>query len=212
MTQTFKAWLVAFFTTAAFVFVSVRWFDRPIAGILYSTGARQRIPIELADRIFSIPSLAAVLFVMCGLVAIIERRPSKIEATVAVCTIGTLVTTVIKDQLKFVFGRTWPFLLRNDVYGFSFFQSGKFFESFPSGHASVAAVILSVVWFLFPTKRILCAIGIVAVDLVLVGLNLHFLSDVVAGSFVGISTGLFILALWKAIEPMMQGARAPSGC
>jgi membrane-associated phospholipid phosphatase len=152
MTQTFKAWLVAFFTTAAFVFVSVRWFDRPIAGILYSTGARQRIPIELADRIFSIPSLAAVLFVMCGLVAIIERRPSKIEATVAVCTMGTLVTTVIKDQLKFVFGRTWPFLLRNDVYGFSFFQSGKFFESFPSGHASVAAVILSVVWFLFPTS------------------------------------------------------------
>jgi membrane-associated phospholipid phosphatase len=116
------------------------------------------------------------------------------------------------DQLKFVFGRTWPYLLRDDVYGFNFFQSGRFFESFPSGHAAVAAVVLFVVWILFPTKRILCGIGIVAVDLGLVALNLYFLSDVVAGSFVGISTGLFTLALWKAIEPMMQGAGAPSGC
>jgi membrane-associated phospholipid phosphatase len=48
-----------------------------------------------------------------------------------------------------------------------------------------------------------CAIGIIAVDLGLVALNLHFLSDVIAGSFVGVSTGLFTVALWGASEPAM---------
>ena len=87
------------------------------------------------------------------------RRFSKLEATIAMCAISTLATTVIKDQLKFAFGRTWPdtwgpgivSFVRDNVYGFHFFQSGKSFESFPSGHAAVAAAVLSVVWMLFPS-------------------------------------------------------------
>jgi membrane-associated phospholipid phosphatase len=63
------------------------------------------------------------------------------------------------------------------------------------------------VWILFPELRVVCAIGIITVDLGLVALNLHFLSDVVAGSFVGISTGLFTVTLWRASEPAMQGVK-----
>jgi membrane-associated phospholipid phosphatase len=202
MTRTFIAWLAAFLMTAAFVSASIRWFDRPIAEFFYNIGERQRLPIEMADRIFSLPGIATGFFVICGLRAIMGRRLSKVEATSAICTIGALVTIVIKDQLKFVFGRTWPYLLRDDVYGFNFFRSGRFYESFPSGHAAVAAVVLSVMWILFPNWRILYAVAIIAVNVGLVVLDLHFLSDVVAGSFVGISTALFTIAIWKAIEPM----------
>ena len=67
--------------------------------------------------------------------------------------------------------------------------------------------MLSVVWILFPELRVICAIGIIGVDLGLVALNLHFLSDVIAGSFVGISTGLFTVALWGASEPAMRGVK-----
>jgi membrane-associated phospholipid phosphatase len=67
--------------------------------------------------------------------------------------------------------------------------------------------VLSVVWILFPELRVICAIGIIAVDLGLVALNLHFLSDVIAGSFVGISTGLFTVAVWAASEPAMRGVK-----
>jgi membrane-associated phospholipid phosphatase len=63
------------------------------------------------------------------------------------------------------------------------------------------------VWILFPELRVICAIGAIAVDLGLVALNLHFLSDVVAGSFVGISTGLFTVALSRASEPAMNGVK-----
>src|ERR1700749_1297553 len=100
MTRTFSAWLAAFLMTAAFVSASIRWFDRPIAEFFYKFGEGQRLPIETADRIFSIPGIATGLFVIWGLRAIMGRRLSKVEATIAICTIGALVTTVIKDQLK----------------------------------------------------------------------------------------------------------------
>ena len=39
--------------------------------------------------------------------------------------------------------------LHDGVYGFHFFQFGKSFELFPSGHAAVAAAVLSVAGMLF---------------------------------------------------------------
>jgi membrane-associated phospholipid phosphatase len=224
MTRTFKIWLVGLVGTAAVVLVSVQWIDRPIALWIFDVFGGRRIPTQTADRIFAIPLATAIVFVTCGIIAIMGRRFSKIEATIAMCAISTLATIVIKDQLKFAFGRTWPdtwgpgivSFVRDNVYGFHFFQSGKSFESFPSGHAAVAAAVLSVIWILFPGLRRICAISMVAVDIGLVALNLHFVSDVVAGSFIGISTGLFTLALWQASKPEMQGVKAdyiqqPSG-
>ena len=97
--------------------------------------------------------------------------------------------------------------MRDGVYGFHFFQFGKSFESFPSGHAAVAAAVLSVAGMLFPSLRAACAIGVVLADAGLVALNLHFLSDVVAGSFLGFSAGLFTVALWPASELGMQSIK-----
>jgi membrane-associated phospholipid phosphatase len=215
MTRTFKLWVVGFIATAGVVLVSVQWIDRPIALWIFDVFGGRRIPTHQADRIVQIPAVTAIVFVICGIIAIMGRRFSKLEATIAMCAISTLATTVIKDQLKFAFGRTWPdtwgpgivSLVRDNVYGFHFFQSGKSFESFPSGHAAVAAAVLSVIWILFPNLRVFCTIGLIAVDVSLVALNLHFLSDVVAGSFVGISTGVFTVALWSASTVEIQAAK-----
>ena len=214
MTRTFKIWLVGFVVTAAVVLVSVQWIDRPIALWIFDLFGGRRIPTQTADRIFSIPLITTIVFIICGIIAIMGRRFSKLEAAIAMCAISTLATTVIKDQLKFAFGRTWPdtwgpgivSFVRDNVYGFHFFQSGKSFKSFPSGHAAVAAAVLSVIWILFPNLRVFCTIGLIAVDIGLVALNLHFLSDVVAGSFVGISAGLFTVALWSTSKVEIQVA------
>jgi membrane-associated phospholipid phosphatase len=212
MTRTFKIWIVGFIVTAAVVLVSVQWVDRPIAIWIFDLFGGRRISNHLADRIVQIPIVTATVFIVCGVIAIMGRRFSKLEVAIAMCAISTLATTVIKDQLKFAFGRTWPdtwgpgivSLVRDNVYGFHFFQSGKSFESFPSGHAAVAAAVLSVIWILFPSLRRICAMSMVAVDIGLVALNLHFVSDVVAGSFIGISTGLFTIALCRASKLEMQ--------
>ena len=54
------------------------------------------------------------------------------------CDVSVLVAEIIKNQLKFLFGRSWPdswgpnilSLVHNNVYGFHFLQSGKFLNRF----------------------------------------------------------------------------------
>jgi membrane-associated phospholipid phosphatase len=208
MTRVFKDWFIGLVLTTAFVRLSFQWFDRPIALWVYRFFGEHPTPTDIAERIFSIPLMTAIVFVICGLVAIMGRRFSKFETAVVVCTISTLATIVIKDQLKFVFGRTWPdtwtpgitSFVHDNVYGFNFFHAGKAFGSFPSGHAAVAAAMLWAVWMLFPNLRIICAIGVVVVDIGLVAINQHFLGDVIAGSFLGVSTALLTITLWRASE------------
>jgi membrane-associated phospholipid phosphatase len=216
MTRALKSWFVGLVLTVAFVWFSVEWFDRPIALWVHDIFGtwRSSLPIQSATRILSTQLGAAVLFVILGLVAIMGRRFSNLEAAIAVSTISSLATLVVNSQLKFAFGRTWPdpvepgmvSLLHDNAYGFHFFKFGPAFESFPSGHAAFAAAVLFSMWIFFPKCRVICAIGIVAVDVGLLMLNLHFLSDVVAGTFLGLSTGLFTFAILRATDFRMMSS------
>jgi membrane-associated phospholipid phosphatase len=213
MTRTFVAWFASLLTIVLTTLILVRWLDKPIALWVHSVFGSPRRAGELASApVFSIPLILAVAFVVLGLLAIMGRRFSKLKATVLLCNISMLAADAIKNQLKFAFGRTWPdswkpgvvSLVHDNAYGFHFFQSGLSFESFPSGHAAVAAATLSVLWILYPRLRAVWGIGIVAAAFGLVALNLHFLSDVMVGSFVGVSTGLFTVALWRASCRQLQ--------
>jgi membrane-associated phospholipid phosphatase len=206
MTRTFVTWLTSLLTVALIGLISVQWLDRPIALWVHDIfGSPRKAGQFASSAIFSIPLILAVTFAMLGLGAIMGRRFSKLEATVLLCNISMLAADAIKNQLKFAFGRTWPeswkpgvvSLVHDDAYGFHFFQPGTSFESFPSGHAAVAAATLSVLWILYPRLRAIWWIGVVTAAVGLVALNLHFLSDVIVGSFVGVSTGMFTVALWR---------------
>ena len=113
---------------------------------------------------------------------------------------------MIKDQLKFIFGRTWPetwvqdnpSFIRDGVYGFHFMHGGGGYQSFPSGHMAATCAVISVLWVWYPRSRWLGAFAAIAVGAGLVGANYHFLSDVIAGAFVGISTGWLANAIWNA--------------
>ena len=65
---------------------------------------------------------------------------------------------------------------------------------------AVTCAVVSVLWIYFPRLRALSAFAGLAVAIGLIGANYHFLSDVIAGAFVGISTGWMMTSLWKAHE------------
>jgi membrane-associated phospholipid phosphatase len=210
VTRSSKTWLVSLFLTAAVVWLSIRWLDRPIALWVRDTFGAKHVPVAATDSpVLSISLLPACVFAFCGFVSLMKTRFSRVGTTITLCTFSALAAIAIKDQLKILFGRTWPdswapgilSFLHDGVYGFHYFHSGKSFESFPSGHAAVAASILSVPFIMFPRARLLCAICLIAVDIALVALNLHFFSDVIAGSFTGFSAGLFAITLWRATNP-----------
>jgi membrane-associated phospholipid phosphatase len=128
------------------------------------------------------------------------------------------VATAIKDQLKFAFGRTWPetwvrnnpSFIRDGVFGFEPFHGGPGYAAFPSGHTAAVCAVLSVLWICYPRFRVLYAFCMTAVAIALVAADFHFLGDVIAGGFLGISTGWLTVAIWEVGARHVRGG-APNG-
>jgi membrane-associated phospholipid phosphatase len=104
---------------------------------------------------------------------------------------GILATLLDKYVVKRAFGRKRPF----ESNGETVFVPGSSHDSFPSGHATQAFAVASVVaarskgW---PIPALAyTAATIVALDRV--NSHVHFASDVVAGAFLGTAIGRFIV-------------------
>ena len=59
-------------------------------------------------------------------------------------------------------------------------------------------VAATVLWFCYPRLQAIYALLVACVAIGLIGTNYHFLSDVIAGGFVGVSIGYFAIALSEA--------------
>jgi len=127
------------------------------------------------------------------------------------------VAAGVKDQLKLVFGRTWPetwvrdnpSFIRDGVYGFNPFHGGPGFAAFPSGHTTAICAVISVLWICYPRYRVLYGICMAAVALGLVGADFHFLGDVIAGAFLGVSIGWLTVVLWERGQHHLRPAMTP---
>jgi membrane-associated phospholipid phosphatase len=145
------------------------------------------------------------------------RAFTKSAEAAVLCSISLIVAEAIKSGLKLVFGRLWPdtwvennpSFLRDGAYGFNFFHGGHGYAAFPSGHTAVTCALISVLWIIYPKLRPLYALIVLAVAVGLIGANYHFLGDVIAGGFVGVSTGWMTVALWRARAS--NGARPQAG-
>src|SRR5207244_607683 len=101
-------WAVALALTALAVTISYQWLDRPVA---YFTHAHFHNE-PLFARLTLIPEyfapLAVLAFIVLGLRALLEKPLTRAEAVVLLCALSLVIATAIKNQLKIVFGRTWP--------------------------------------------------------------------------------------------------------
>ena len=199
-------WLLALLLTAAAVIVCYLWIDRPLA--LFVHGLREHR--ETFARFTHFPDplipLAAIAFVALGLWVLAARTLAKLAEAGVLCSISLIVTETTKSLLKFAFGRLWPdtwvennpSFIHDGAYGFNPFHGGPGYASFPSGHTAATCALISVLWIVYPKLRPLYAVVVLAVAVGLIGANYHFLSDVIAGGFVGCSTGWMTIALWRA--------------
>jgi membrane-associated phospholipid phosphatase len=203
------AWLIALALTTAFCAVSYAWLDRPIAFFVHRELAQPVLLTQLPRISEWLVVAAAGVFVLLGLRGLTGRPLSRLEAVILLCGLSIIVAAAIKSELKFVFGRTWPetwtnntpSLIRDGVYGFNFFRAGRAYESFPSGHTAAVCAAMSVLWLCYPRWRALYAIVVAAVVIGLIGSDFHFLGDIVAGGFVGASTGWLAVLMWQAGGP-----------
>ncbi len=202
-----QRWLLALVLTAVAVVVGYVWLDRPIA--LWVHGQIAVHGRQVFEPVTHIPDpllpAAAIAFFGLGLRALAGRPLSNLATVIVACSVSVTMTQAIKNVLKYVFGRTWPetwihnnpSFIHDGVYGFHWFRAGEAYQSFPSGHTAATCAVLSVLWICYPRLRVLYALVGLAVVVGLIGADFHFLSDVIAGGFVGTSTGWMTVVLFN---------------
>lgn len=205
MTDRLKLWLAAFVATTAAVIFCYVFVDRPVAYYAYAHLVQNRasfdVLVQISEYLFV---AAAIIFALFGLRALVTMRWQKWQAVLLLCGVTLAVAETIKDKLKFAFGRTWPetwtnnnpSLISNGVYGFNPFHGGGGYASFPSGHTTAVCAVVTVLWLAYPKLRPLWAMVVAAVVVGLIGADYHFVSDIIAGGFLGCSTGWLAVTLW----------------
>jgi membrane-associated phospholipid phosphatase len=212
-----RKWSIAFLLTVLAVAVSYVWLDRPIALSAHGRLQHQGLFVKLTYLPEIVTPLLLLAFAAIGLHALIGRPLSKLLTVIVLAAASVAVTDAVKDQLKFAFGRTWPetwvrdnpSFIRDGVYGFHPFHGGPGFAAFPSGHTAAICAVMSVLWICYPRFRVLyaAAIGVVAIGLV--GADFHFLGDVIAGGFLGISIGWLTVTSWELGQRRVRASSDP---
>jgi membrane-associated phospholipid phosphatase len=209
----------AVLTCAMSVGLSVALIDRPAATWLHQHLGHERFilfyttydnhvlavgPFTLmASPAEALDPLAAFVFSVLVLAAAAGWRPQRRGRIALALCLSTFASEGIRGAFKFGFGRTWPeswlgdnpSWIHDGVFGFFPFHGGRGWESFPSGHTLDVTSLATVLWFVWPRLRIAWAIlpGVVAAGLL--GADYHFVSDIIAGLFLGVALGLGIVQL-----------------
>ncbi len=198
-----RVWLVAFALCVALVTFSVAFVDRPVALFSHAVIGRHPIFFDMQAPPNVLAPAAAVLVVGLGLSQMFGRVPRRAERVALTASVALIVATALKDHLKYIFGRAWPetfihnnpSLIGDGTYGFFWFHGGPEFASFPSGHTTVAAAVATVVGCAYPRLKPLCWLLVAVVVIGLLGMDYHFVGDMIAGGCLGGAVGLCATSL-----------------
>ncbi len=114
------------------------------------------------------------------------------------CLTSICAYAINDSTLKFFFGVPNPTAVLDGAQHALNLLSGTSNSSFPSGHMVLAGAFAGVFMRLYRTSILLfVALLVIAAALLIAG-DWHFLSDVIAGTFVGVSAGLLAGEVWLA--------------
>jgi membrane-associated phospholipid phosphatase len=203
-----------FLFTAVLVILSSMFLDERIAlgvdRLLRSVPLLSRGTSRIPDLL--LPVVLVLSGVMWAMYLRRVRRGSHDDKDRFFLLSGTAlpVAYVAKFMLKHLFGRmntrVW---LENPVdRSFHWFHGGGEYSSFPSGHMAVFTTLAAACWLFFPKYRATCLSAIVGLGVALIATDYHFLSDVIAGGYLG----LLVLAVTdRSLEILGGYGKGESG-
>ncbi len=196
-------------TCVVLVLGAIAFVDRPVADFAHaSLRENEAFYAALTHIVDPIPVYAGLAAGGYGIAALFGVRPGPRGLIVLRIAVAILVAIALKEQLKFLFGRTWPetwtgnnpSYIKDGVYGFFPLKGlggGRGYHAFPSGHmtaVSAAAVSIALNW---PRWRWAAAVPVALIAAGMIGANYHWVSDLIAGTFLGAGVAVAVHRLGR---------------
>ena len=210
----FKKLSTQFILVVAFCVLSYFWLDRSLALLMSQLHPTGKLGHSGLTNQLTALAYFAVLIVMAfyAYMRIAKGKFSRLVAAAGGISLAVPIAFFVKTELQYLFGRIAPrygdsptllFVRRTDLYGLHPFVSG----SFPSGHMCVFTAALLMISFYYPKFKpyAIAALSILAGLLLLY--NYHFVSDIIAGTYVGF---LIAWAIHALQELEVEHPSAPS--
>lgn len=199
-----KALVDAAAIVTAVTLLTMTAIDRPLA--LYLKGEVEGAPFAIWEamawvgdaKAYVIGALLCLAGAWC--VHLLSRQEATAKTALAVCRYAVLALAGLAasgatiNLMKIMMGRLRPKFLNweHPRYGFEPFNFDLNNNTFPSGHAQTMGAVTVVLCLAFPRYRaIFVTIG-ATVSLSRVMINAHFLSDILAGAFIGAAMTLYL--------------------
>jgi membrane-associated phospholipid phosphatase len=100
---------------------------------------------------------------------------------------SVVVSGLVADIIKFVFGRARPELWFSDgTYGFSYLQFTAAYQSFPSGHTACATAACAALVLILPRYRLVWITTGLATGFSRIIVTAHYVSDVIAAMLLAV--------------------------
>jgi membrane-associated phospholipid phosphatase len=192
--------LAALLVCTIFVVLCYMFVDRPVAEWVYE----QRLAHLPGLKSLTYPPPLLQSWTPVLLVLLMVRRAWKPfnhgQWTLVAACVSMILADQCRETLAYAFGRTWPetwidnnpSFIRDGAFGFHPLHGGVAFASFPSGHTARTLAVAGVAWIAYRSWRWACVLASIAVAVALIGMNYHFVSDVIAGGFVGGIVAMYV--------------------
>ncbi|WP_440993364.1 phosphatase PAP2 family protein [Cysteiniphilum litorale] len=194
-----KTTLIYGIVTFVICAISYIYFDRLLVTSI-SEQLQHNILIKLSNILSFIfdPNNWFVLFIILVIICIWQKIRGKLNPRLLVWTMSLFISIAVATVLKVTLARYRPELfLQDGLYGFHWLSHKRLFNSFPSGHATLGFAGLLGLAYLVQNKKftVLCIIIALIITISRILSSEHYLSDVLAGVYIGVFSYLWAKAL-----------------
>jgi membrane-associated phospholipid phosphatase len=191
-----RIWLLSFVACAAAAAFSFAELDVPVAHRVWGVG-RHLSSLNATFGATVILSLESAVVLSLIVARLMRGHISRFAEILAIACLASICAYGINDEvLKPLFGVPAPLLVIQGAKHTFNFAAGLPDSSFPSGHMMLAAAFAGVFMrFYRASIQPLALLLLLAAVLLVVG-DWHFVSDVILGTFLGVSAGILAGEGW----------------
>jgi membrane-associated phospholipid phosphatase len=196
--------IISFILTALITILSIWFYDKWLAiyisNLLFTGSTWHKYTDDIPDFLFLTVCITTVFAYIIYRARSRKGIYNRETIFFQLIMYSVPATYAVKFILKYVFGRTntREWLLKPDLYGFHWFQGSGSYAGFPSGHMAVFTALTASLWRFYPRYRVIYALFLLTLAVALIATNYHFLSDVVAGAYLGVIVEACTYKLLKA--------------